>query len=112
FPPVGRALFRGRHRQPPLPAAGSVSTHADEADRWNERYAPMNTLTLDHVSHRYERHALALQDVSLRLGPGVWGVVGPNGAGKTTLLRIVATLLAPAQGSIRWNGQYIVRQPQ
>jgi ABC-type multidrug transport system ATPase subunit len=72
----------------------------------------MNVLSLDRVSHRYERHAMALQDISLRLGPGVWGLVGPNGAGKTTLLRILATLLAPTQGSVWWNGQDIVRQPQ
>jgi heme exporter protein A len=31
-------------------------------------------------------------------------VLGPNGAGKTTLLRVVAGLLAPEQGSLRWNG--------
>jgi ABC-type multidrug transport system ATPase subunit len=53
-----------------------------------------------------------LQEVSLRLGPGVWGLVGPNGAGKTTLLRILATLLAPTRGSVAWNGRDIVRQPQ
>ena len=29
---------------------------------------------------------------------------GPNGAGKTTLLRLVAGLLAPAQGSVQVNG--------
>jgi ABC-2 type transport system ATP-binding protein len=72
----------------------------------------MNVLTLDRVSHRYGRHAMAVQDISLRLGRGVWGLVGPNGAGKTTLLRILATLLAPTHGSVAWNGQDIVRQPQ
>jgi ABC-type multidrug transport system ATPase subunit len=72
----------------------------------------MTLLTLEGVSQRYERQVMAVEDISLRLGPGVWGVVGPNGAGKTTLLRILATLLAPTQGSVRWNGQDIVRQPQ
>lgn len=72
----------------------------------------MNTLTLDGVSKRYEKHPMALQDLSLRLQPGVWGLVGPNGAGKTTLLRILATLLVPTQGSVSWNGQDIVREPR
>jgi ABC-2 type transport system ATP-binding protein len=34
----------------------------------------------------------ALQDVSLAIGPGIFGLLGPNGAGKSTLMRILATL--------------------
>jgi ABC-type multidrug transport system ATPase subunit len=34
----------------------------------------------------------ALQDVSLTIGPGIFGLLGPNGAGKSTLMRILATL--------------------
>jgi len=49
--------------------------------------------------------------VSLRLETGVLGLVGPNGAGKTTLLRTLATLLAPTEGAITWDGQDIIRQP-
>ncbi|MEV6169007.1 ABC transporter ATP-binding protein [Streptomyces sp. NPDC051954] len=41
----------------------------------------------------------ALDDVSLRLTPGVTGLLGPNGAGKTTLLRVLATAVPPDQGA-------------
>jgi ABC-2 type transport system ATP-binding protein len=43
-------------------------------------------LTIDHVSKRYGRNTLALQDFSLELGSGILGLLGPNGAGKTTLI--------------------------
>jgi len=68
-------------------------------------------LWIDGVGKRYGRDRWALREVSLRLGPGVLGLVGPNGAGKTTLLRILATLLAPSAGSVSWDGQDIVRRP-
>ncbi len=46
----------------------------------------------------------ALDDFSVALGSGVTGLLGPNGAGKTTLLRILATVLAPDDGSVRVLG--------
>ena len=36
---------------------------------------------------------------------------GPNGAGKTTLLRLVAGLLAPAEGSVQVNGVSLRQGP-
>ena len=45
-------------------------------------------------------------DLGFSLAAGAWlQVEGENGAGKTSLLRIVAGLLAPAEGEIHWNGQ-------
>src|SRR3954464_12045102 len=41
----------------------------------------------------------ALDDVSLRMTPGVTGLLGPNGAGKTTLLRGLATAVPADRGS-------------
>ncbi|MFF0017794.1 ABC transporter ATP-binding protein [Streptomyces sp. NPDC005374] len=41
----------------------------------------------------------ALDDVSLRLTPGVTGLLGPNGAGKTTLLRVLATAVPADRGA-------------
>ena len=39
----------------------------------------------------------------LHAGELLW-LTGPNGAGKTSLLRIVATLLPPEHGEVRWRG--------
>jgi ABC-2 type transport system ATP-binding protein len=63
-------------------------------------------LTIDRLSKRYGRD-FALRELSLRAEPGMLGLVGPNGAGKTTLMRMIATLLEPSEGSVRWNGQDI-----
>jgi ABC-2 type transport system ATP-binding protein len=65
-------------------------------------------LTVDDLGKRYGEH-WALRELSLRCEPGLLGLVGPNGAGKTTLMRMIATLLDPSEGSIRWNGQDIRR---
>ncbi|EFH80844.1 ABC transporter ATP-binding protein [Ktedonobacter racemifer] len=63
-------------------------------------------LTIDHLSKRYGQNWV-LRDLSLRGAPGMLGLVGPNGAGKTSLMRMIATLLEPTEGTIRWNGQDI-----
>jgi ABC-2 type transport system ATP-binding protein len=42
--------------------------------------------------------------VSFTAGIGVTGLLGPNGAGKTTLLRMLATVLAPDDGSLQLLG--------
>jgi len=63
-------------------------------------------LTIDRLGKRYGQR-WALRELSLRCEPGLLGLVGPNGAGKTSLLRMIATLLEPTEGTIRWNGQEI-----
>jgi ABC-2 type transport system ATP-binding protein len=63
-------------------------------------------LTIDRLSKCYGQH-WALRELSLRCEPGLLGLVGPNGAGKTSLMRMIATLLSPTEGIIRWNGQDI-----
>ena len=63
-------------------------------------------LQIENLSKRYDQH-WALRQLSLHCEPGMLGLVGPNGAGKTTLMRMIATLLDPTEGTIRWNGQDI-----
>jgi ABC-2 type transport system ATP-binding protein len=63
-------------------------------------------LTIERLGKRYGQR-WALRDLSMRCEPGLLGLVGPNGAGKTSLMRMIATLLEPTEGTIRWNGQDI-----
>lgn len=38
-------------------------------------------------------------------------LTGPNGAGKSSLLRLMAGLLAPAEGALLWNGEPVTDAP-
>ena len=48
---------------------------------------------------------IALDDVSLRVGPGITGLLGANGAGKTSLLRVLVGLMRPSAGEARVLGE-------
>ncbi|MFN8856097.1 MAG: ABC transporter ATP-binding protein [Planctomycetaceae bacterium] len=62
------------------------------------------SLSVSQLAHRYAR-VTALRGVSFYVAPGeVVALIGPNGAGKSTLLRMLATFLAPSQGSARVAG--------
>ncbi len=55
----------------------------------------------------------AVDDISFTCEPGrVYGLLGPNGAGKTTTLRIIATMLAPTEGTVAVDGLDVTEQPQ
>jgi ABC-2 type transport system ATP-binding protein len=47
----------------------------------------------------------AVADVSLHLGPGIWGLLGPNGSGKTTFMRMVAGQIRPSLGKLHVCGE-------
>ena len=46
-------------------------------------------LKIEHLTKQF-KDKMAVDDASLTLTPGVWGLLGANGAGKTTLMRMVA----------------------
>lgn len=53
----------------------------------------------------------AVLDISFVAKPGeVLGYLGPNGSGKSTTVNMVAGLLAPTRGTIRFNGRDIQEQ--
>jgi len=57
-------------------------------------------LRLAHLCKTYANGVRALDGVSLRIPPGMFGLLGPNGAGKSTLMRTIATLQDPDEGTI------------
>jgi ABC-2 type transport system ATP-binding protein len=71
----------------------------------------MSTLQLDHVS-RWYRNVVAVNDVTMTIGPGVTGLLGPNGAGKSTLIALMSGFLAPSAGTVTLDGDPLWRNEQ
>ncbi len=68
----------------------------------------MSTLSIDHVS-RWFGNVVAVNDVTMTIGPGVTGLLGPNGAGKSTLINMMGGFLAPSTGTVTLDGQPVWR---
>ncbi|MDG4821037.1 ABC transporter ATP-binding protein [Asanoa sp. WMMD1127] len=69
------------------------------------------TLEVAGVS-RWYGNVVAVNDVTMSLGPGVTGLLGPNGAGKTTLLHMMAGFLPPSRGTLTIDGESTWRNPE
>jgi ABC-type lipoprotein export system ATPase subunit len=71
------------------------------------------TLELERVVKRYRdgtEEIRAVDGVSLRLDAGeMLALQGPSGSGKTTLLLLIAALLRPEEGRIRFAGEELTR---
>lgn len=60
-------------------------------------------LCIEHITKKF-RDIVAVDDISLRITPGVWRLLGANGAGKTTLMRMIAGIMKPSSGKILYDG--------
>ena len=68
-------------------------------------------LIVENLTHVYGNGVRALDEVNLVIPQGMYGLLGPNGAGKSTLMRIVATLLTPTSGHVRFNDIDVLKTP-
>jgi ABC-2 type transport system ATP-binding protein len=71
----------------------------------------MSVLELVRVS-RWFGNVVAVNDVSMTLGPGVTGLLGPNGAGKSTLINMMSGFLPPSSGSVTLDGEPVWHREQ
>ncbi|MET7762447.1 ABC transporter ATP-binding protein [Streptomyces sp. NPDC005336] len=71
----------------------------------------MTTIAIDNVS-RWFGNVVAVNDVTMTIGPGVTGLLGPNGAGKSTLINMMGGFLAPSTGTVTLDGATIWRNEQ
>lgn len=65
-------------------------------------------LEIDNLTKRF-KEKIAVENVTITLTPGVWGLLGANGAGKTTLMRMIAGIMTPTSGKIYFKGKDILK---
>ncbi|WP_129668447.1 ABC transporter ATP-binding protein [Phytoactinopolyspora endophytica] len=70
----------------------------------------MTTLTLKDVS-RWFGNVVAVNDVTMSIGPGITGLLGPNGAGKSTVINMLGGFLPPSTGSVELDGAAVWKNP-
>jgi ABC-2 type transport system ATP-binding protein len=70
----------------------------------------VSDIELRNVS-RWYGNVVAINDITMTIGPGVTGLLGPNGAGKSTLLHLISGFLAPSRGEVTVSGAASWRNP-
>jgi len=71
----------------------------------------VSAIVLDRVS-RWYGNVVAVNDVTMTIGPGITGLLGPNGAGKSTLISMMGGFLAPSAGTVLLDGGPVWRNPE
>ena len=71
----------------------------------------MSALELSAVS-RWFGNVVAVNDVTMTIGPGVTGLLGPNGAGKSTLIHMMGGFLPPSAGTVTLDGDVVWRNEE
>src|SRR5580704_19768393 len=59
---------------------------------------PGAVIQADALTLRYTAKIIALDELTVKIAPGITGLIGANGAGKSTLIKILLGLLPPTAG--------------
>ena len=65
---------------------------------------------IQNLSVEFKNGTRAIDNVSLEIENGIFGLLGENGAGKTTLMRTMTTVLPATSGNIIYG--YTPLSPQ
>jgi ABC-2 type transport system ATP-binding protein len=87
-----------------------VSTPAVVAPAPATPLTSTNSVELTNTT-RWYGNVVAVNDITMTLGPGVTGLLGPNGAGKSTLLHMISGFLPPSRGTVTVGGVAPWRNP-
>ncbi len=62
------------------------------------------TLEINNITKKFEKN-IVLNDISVVLESGVYGLLGANGSGKTTLMRVICGVIKANEGTVIYNGE-------
>ncbi len=71
----------------------------------------MSTIEIAGVS-RWFGNVVAVNNVTMTIGPGVTGLLGPNGAGKSTLIAMMSGFSNPSTGTVTLDSKTIWGNPE
>ena len=62
------------------------------------------SIEIKDLSVRFRNGTRAINNISMEIDKGIYGLLGENGAGKTTFMRVLTTILRPTSGQAKLCG--------
>jgi ABC-2 type transport system ATP-binding protein len=90
--------------EPSGPAQAVIETAVVQAAVIETAVIETTVIETTALTKRYPPNVTALDGLTVRVAPGVTGLVGANGAGKSTLIKILLGLIPPTSGQAQVLG--------